>query len=537
MHDKWTTRGQTTIPRALSEACSKWPDKVFLDFSGETYTYREVEGETMRIAHGLAALGVKAGDRVCAVLDNVSDFVFVWFGVNQLGAIFVPINTDMKGEFLRHQVADADAAILVVEAHYAERVFAIEHGIPEVHTLVVRGAVPDTATRLAVRSLDSIRPAESTPIAAPCKPGDLALLMYTSGTTGPSKGCMVSHNYACNFARSVIRMTTLNAEDVYGTPLPLFHAAAAFGVLIATLLTGATTSIYPRFSASNFWPEIERSRATVAFLLSVVITIVPDTPDTEVSKRCYGQLRTVSGAPWNAKLKAQWKERFGVKGVGSGYGMTETCLSAFSTAVDPDVPDGATGPSAEYFDVRIFDDQGEECAPGVAGEIVVRPRQPDLMFQGYWRRPEVTVDVMRDLWFHTGDLGKFDENGFLYFVDRKKDYLRRGGENISSFEVEATFLSHPDIAEAAVHAVKSEISEDEVKLTAVLKPGVALTEEALCRWSLDHLPRFAVPRFIEFRSHMVRTPSGRIQKFLLRDEGVTAATWDRKKSDIVLAKR
>jgi carnitine-CoA ligase len=534
---KWSTQGQKTLPEALSEACAKWPDRMYLDFSGDTYTYAEVDRATTSMAHGLAEIGINKGDRLCSLLDNVSDQILIWFAANKIGAIFVPINTAMKGEFLRHQLTDSGALSLVVEARYAERVFEIEDGIPEVRSLIFRGAMPDVKTRLTMVSIDSIRANNTTPIVSPCKPRDLALLLYTSGTSGPSKGCMVSHNYAINFGRQVASTKRLVKEDVVWTPLPLFHAAAALGTVVSTLLVGATATIYPRFSASNFWPEIERSRATACSLLSTMIPIIADQQDTDISKRCYGQLRLLWGVPLTAKLIAKWKERFGVKHVLPGYGMTEIS-PLFKAEVDTtDLPDGSSGRASEELDVRIIDESGEECPPGVPGEIIVRPLKPDIMFQGYWRRPDATVQSMRDFWFFTGDMGKLDENGFFHFVDRKKDYLRRGGENISSFEVEATFLSHANIAEAAIHAVKSELAEDEVKLTAVLKPNTVITEEELCRWSLNRLPHFAVPRFIEFRFHLPKTPTARVQKFVLRDEGITPSTWDRKKSNIVIARQ
>jgi crotonobetaine/carnitine-CoA ligase len=204
---------------------------------------------------------------------------------------------------------------------------------------------------------------------------------------------------------------------------------------------------------------------------------------------------------------------------------------------EPDVPSEASGRRFADYDVRALDDSGNECPPGVPGEIVMRPRRPGIMFQGYWRRPEATVAATGDMWFHTGDIGKFDERGFFYFVDRKKDYLRRGGENISSFEVETTFMAHPEVLEVAAHAVPAELSEDELKITIVLKPGATLSEEELCRWSVARLPHFAVPRYIEFRAELPKTQTGKLQKHLLRADGVTQGTWDRAKSDIVVTKR
>jgi crotonobetaine/carnitine-CoA ligase len=189
------------------------------------------------------------------------------------------------------------------------------------------------------------------------------------------------------------------------------------------------------------------------------------------------------------------------------------------------------------FDVRIVDDLDRELPPNTAGEVIVRPLRPDIMFQGYWRRPEETLRLMRNCWFHTGDIGKFDAAGFFYFVDRKKDYLRRRGENISSFEMEAAFARHPDIAEVAVHAVPAVKGEDDVKVTAVLHPGASLTEEQLFHWSTDKVPYYALPRYIEFRESLPKNPQGRVLKYELREQGKTSATWDLEDTDIKVEKR
>jgi crotonobetaine/carnitine-CoA ligase len=535
---RWSTIGQTTIPRLLDEAAENWGGRTFLDFSGEKYSFAETNRRVTQLAHGLQALGIGAGDRVASLLENVSDCLFVWFAVNRLGAVWMPINIDFKGEFLRHQLADSGAKLIVSESKYAERVFGIEERLPELGTLVFRGERPEAATRLSLHDIGAVFSGNDMPIADRCGPRDLALLIYTSGTTGPSKGCMMSHSYACNYAATMAWSNMLTEEDVFWTPCPLFHAAATGGVVLPCLRAGAAVSIAPRFSVSNFWPEIERSGATRVLLLSIMLSLVPDAPDTEVSKRCHGQIKSVIGAPLPGSLRKKWKERFGVQyAVSPAYANTEANVMTVTRIDDPDLPDNASGRRYQDFDLRIIGDDGNECPPNTPGEIVVRPTRPGIMFDGYWGRPEATVAAFKDLWFHTGDMGMLDENDYFYFVDRKKDYLRRGGENISSFEVETTFLNHPAVAEVAAHSVFSELSEDELKVTIVLRQGAELCEEDLCRWAVGQLPRFAVPRFIEFRSALPRTPTGRIQKFELRADGVTPATWDRQASDIVPEKR
>jgi len=525
-----------TIPDLLNAAATRWPTSTYLDFSGETYTFADVDLATTRVAHGLSALGVSRGDRVCFMLDNHADFVFLWFALAKLGAVSVPINTAFRGEFLRHQLADAEADVVVVESDYADRVFAIEDSIPATKKLLVRGDLDAVETRLEVHPFSKIHSLDTTPIETQIGADDLAMLLYTSGTTGPSKGCMISHGYMSNSGLQVSTMTESTENEIYWTPCPLFHMGCS-NMVVGCLHFGATASIYPHFSLSKFWPEIERSGATGAMILSSMLSLVADAPDTEESKRCYGQLRIVMGTPFSPALREVYRQRFGVKiAGGSGYGMTEA-VPITTYPLSKQAPDGASGARLGNFDVEIVDENDNICPPGVVGEVVFRPRIPHVMFDGYWRKPQATVDATRNLWFHAGDLGRFDEDGFFYWVDRKKDYMRRGGENISSFELEVQFRGHPEIADVAVHAVPSEHTEDEVKVTAILIEGATVTEEALCHWSIERLPHFAVPRYIEFRDEMPRNGVGRVLKYELREQGVTPGTWDRVAAGIVVRKR
>ena len=522
-----------TITEAIDKAAARWPEKVWLDFSGDKRTFGEANLEAIRLAHGLAAIGVAKGDRVCSILDTSIDAVILWLALSKLGAVAVPINTAFKGEFLRHQIADSGARVIIADAGYTQTVLAVQNGMPQLERLIVRGEASDASrlSRIAISTFAEHLSDCDDPLKIDVRPEDLCVLLYTSGTTGPSKGCMEPHSYICTMGWQSNRYIGVRHDDVYWTPCPLFHLGAAGG-MIGTLQTGTTMSIAPQFSLSGFWPEIERSGATVVMLLSSTLNYVADEPDTDVSRRCHGQIRTIHGVPFPAALQAKWKERFGLQYAGAvGYGMTETCSITLADLEQPSPP-GSSGRRHEDFDVEVVDGQDNILPAGESGEIVVRPRRPGVMFQGYWNRPEATVEVNRNLWFHTGDIGRFDENGFLFFVDRKKDYLRRGGENISSYELETTFRTHPDIEDLAIHAALSEDAEDEVKITAILRPGAMLTHEELCRWSIDQLPRFAVPRFYEFRDQLPRTPTGRVKKYELRAEGVTGTTWDRNQSDL-----
>lgn len=534
----WQPGDQDTVVAVLRRAAEAYGDKPYLGILGETYSFADMDRESTRLANGLSEIGVKAGDTVVTVLDNNADALFFWFAINKLGAISVPVNTAYKGEFLRHQIADAAAAVVVAESDYAERVGSIAEGAPALTTVVYRGERPAIpASALTIVALDALRASSVTAPEVSVQPSDLSMLIYTGGTTGPSKGCMVTHNYACALARQAIDMNGRTSDTINWTPLPLFHMNATCTSVLAQMIVGGRLAVYPRFSVSNFWSEIERTGANDVNLLGSMIPLLANAPETEAMKRCFGQIQNVGAAPFPAEMQQIWRERFGVARAGvPGYGLTEASMLASGSSGEYAAP-GSSGRRNAWFDVRIVDDNDVELPVGQPGEIIARPRRAHVMFEGYWKRPEDTMKVMRNMWFHTGDIGKFDADGFFYFVDRKKDYLRRGGENISSHEMETTFRRHPAIQDVAVHAVLSELSEDEVKVTAVLQPGTQLSEESLCLWAIDHVPYFAVPRYIEFRSELPRNPVGRVLKYELRDDGVTPQTWDRQAAGVTFNKR
>ncbi|CAN7759789.1 ATP-dependent acyl-CoA ligase [Pseudorhodoferax sp. LjRoot39] len=527
-----------TVVAALERAVAKHPDRVLLDFGGDLFTYAQVDRLSTRQAHAFAALGVQAGHTVVSMLDNNIDAVITWLAANKLRAVSVPINTALRGEFLRHQIADAGAAVVVCEADYLERIAAVAQGLPQAQLILHRGSMAaGLPSGVAYAPLDAHRGNDDTPFERKPEPSELACLVYTSGTTGPSKGCMLSYNFMCNLARLQLRAGPATADDVTITPLPLFHMNALCVGIISNILVGARVAIVPRFSVSNFWPEVERSGATIASILGSMGGLLAQAPDTDVARRCVGQIHTVRGNPFTEETKAIWRDRFGARQVGgNGYGLTEACVITSLAGGEYAAP-GSSGKRIPDFDVRIVDELDRELPANTPGEIIVRPLRPDIMFMGYWRRPEDTLKLLNNLWFHTGDIGKFDDQGFFYFVDRKKDYLRRRGENISSFEMEAAFAVHPALAEVAVHAVPSDKGEDDVKVTAVLKPGATLEAADLFHWAVDAVPYYALPRYIEFRTSLPKNPQGRVLKYQLRDEGKTAATWDLEATDIKVAKR
>ncbi|MGQ4600630.1 AMP-binding protein [Nocardia sp. R6R-6] len=519
-----------TVVAALERAATSMPDRVYLDFDGQTTTFAQAEQLSNLMANDLAAQwGITSGDTVVTVLDNSADLLIAWFAINKLGAIWVPLNTSYRGGFLQHQVNDSTARLAIVDAQYLGNLTALDEELISLRTVLVRG---DTGTghesSLRVASLDDHRGANPArpEAAAAVRPGDLSMLCYTSGTTGPSKGCMISHNFILHVGHQTNLAIPPAADEVKYTCLPLFHTSALAEVTSA-LLSGCRIAIYPRFSVSKFWSQVERSGATSALLFSTIFPLLAAQPETEEEKRCRGQLRSVTGTKLPTELQRVWTERFGVGFLNSfAYGQTEGSRLATARIDQPLPPADSNGRiESQAFDVAILDDEDNPLQDGEVGEIAYRPKMAHVMFEGYWNRPDATVEAWRNLWMHTGDLG-YVRDGCLYFVDRKQDYLRNKGENISSFEVESVFARHPELAEVAVHAVDVGITEDSIKLTAVRASGSVCTERQIWEWAQQNLPYFAVPRYIEFRAELERTINGKLQKNKLRGIGVTESTWD-----------
>jgi crotonobetaine/carnitine-CoA ligase len=393
-----------------------------------------------------------------------------------------------------------------------------------------------------VHEWDDVLEADGSTPSVSIRPSDLATFIYTGGTTGPSKGCMLSHNYHEALARQIGICWQRTADDVVWTPLPLFHYNALVTAVLGSLVFGGRGAIYRRFSVSNFWPEMNRVGATITSTLGTMAYLLAhDTDRPEMPKSGAAEanttLRLLGAAPLPEEVDNLIRERFGVETFSGAFGLTEASLLSWQPPGVRNKPNAAGVLNTEYFDVRLFDDDETEVPAGENGEIVVRPKRPHVMFEGYWGRPDATVDATRNLWFHTGDIARVDDDGFLFFVDRKADYLRRRGENISSFEVESVLMSHGALADVAVCAVPSELTEDDLKITATLKDGAAVTEEELFRWCIDQLPYFALPRYVEFRTELPRSPVGRVLKRTLRDDGVTPTTWDAEAAGVTFEKR
>jgi crotonobetaine/carnitine-CoA ligase len=534
-HKSWSPAGSHEVMTTLlARRAREAPDVVCLDIEGEgPITHCELQDRSLRLASGLRSLGVGRGDAVAVLMENSASGVYTWFACSALGAIYVPLNTALHGSFLEHQLRTAQASVLVTEVDRLADVARIESDIVDtLGTVIVAGdgefsPLPKLST-IAWASVSS--GAAGDPVSVDESPSwhDPAVVLFTSGTTGPSKGAVLSHRYLLHMAEIYARNMRMESGDTFYSVFPLFHLSGSCVTILGPLVAGAKGVLDRTFSVTNYWRRVRETGASHALLLGATIQMLwSREPDDD--EQANG-LRVVLAQPLPAAMHRPFEERYGVAAL-SGYGLTEAGTVSLS---DPDhpAPPGSAGLPLPGYEVVIVDDNDDPVSPGTPGEILIRPREPHIIFEGYVGNPEATLAVFRNMWLHTGDLGSIDESGYLWFVDRKKDYLRRRGENISSMEVEGAIARHPAVAAVAVIGVPSELSEDEVKACVVRTPGADLSERELLDHCIDALPYFAVPRFIEFVDDLPRTPSGKVQKVELRRLHDPAAVWDSQAAGI-----
>ena len=505
-------------------------DKAFLQFEeGEEVNYRDTDSITNGLANGLLALGLKKGDKVALFLPNCLEAVYTWFACSKLGVVDVPINLANKGYFLSHVINDSGAKVIVIDQQLVDRLKFIENDLPKLEKVVIwsRSPAVDEIPELRFDVID-YQALCSNSFESPqtnVRASDVQSIIYTSGTTGPSKGVIVSHAQPYLAAGEYNEYVEVSSEDIFFTCLPVFHANARWLCILPAMLADAKVVIYERLSASRFWDQIRKSRATIFNSLGAMGSFIYNQP--RKADDGDNPARVCVASPMPPEIFKDFEKRFNIKVV-DGYGLTEAGLLTYNLAGTRKI--GSCGKEANNFEVRIVDDNDQPVAPGKVGEIVVRSKIPWATFSGYYNMPDKTVETLRNFYFHTGDAGYLDEDGYLYFRDRVKDYIRRRGENISSFEIESIVNSHPKIAESAAVAVKSDVGEDEVKIVVVLKEGERLAPEELLAFCEPRMPYFAVPRFVEFMGSLPRTPNEKVLKGKLREAGITESTWDREKA-------
>jgi crotonobetaine/carnitine-CoA ligase len=527
-------RDGLTIPAVLDAQAAERPDQPLLVIDDEPLTYRQLQHGSRTAAAALAELGVGDGDRVALFMGTSPEWVTLWFGAARLGAVVVPVNTAFRGDFLARQLADSASVVVAVDAGLEERIGSVAGDVPTLHSLLVRTDGTEAPARSGQASLKRL----TTDGLALDRTHDVedrsvwdrpAAIFYTSGTTGPSKGAIATHHYLLSAAATMVDLWQLKPGEVVYAPLPLFHLSAV-GSVLGPMLAGGTGVLERAFSVHATWDQVRRYGAAGMALAGAMVTMLwnlpPDERDRDVP------LRFLSAAPVPGELYRAVQERWGCRIV-TCYGLSEA-FPLTVAGVDDDNPPGASGRPNPDFDVAVVDTDDRAVAAGQTGEIVCRPRRPHVMFEGYDGRPQETLAQMQNLWFHTGDLGRMDGHGNLTYVDRKKDAMRRRGENISSFEVEQALLRSPDVAEVAAIGCPSDLGEDDVMVCLVAKDPTAFDVVAFMDFCCEKLPYFAVPRYVDVVDELPKNAVGRVLKHELRARGVSASVWDREEAGYVV---
>lgn len=436
----------------------------------------------------------------------------------------MPVNYDYRGLLLKHIVEHSDARAMVVSPDRIERLADENVGFANLERLVVvgDGAVGDNLPVPVSVFADLEIGGDDLPGVA-LRHDDIAAIMYSSGTTGPSKGILVSHNYFWWHGRTGAEGRGVNENERLYTCLPLFHANAQLVTTCPVLLGGGTLILDGRFHASTFWERLRTFGATQLNYIGGMIPMLLKQPATDADRAHSVRIASGGGAPrgaWTA-----FDERFGVT-ISEGYGQTENCYALSSPLDAPRV--GSMGLPTDSYDIDLVDENDEPVGPDVIGEMVFRPRYPHIMMEGYYKNPEASWAQSTNMWFHTGDLMTRYTDGYYYFVDRKKDAIRRRGENISAFEVEMVVNAHPAVLESAAIAVPSELGEDEVMICLIPRPDMTLDPADLLAHCVKLMPYFSVPRYIDIRDELPKTPTHRVEKYKLRANGITPTTWDRE---------
>jgi crotonobetaine/carnitine-CoA ligase len=524
---RFVTGEKYVLGNMLKQAAGKYPGSTYFWFEGKGYTYAQVLEQSRRVAHGFAAMGVKKGDHVAILMENCPEFIFTWFGLSLLGAIEAPFNPFHKGNILEYLINYSDAEILVISSSFIDEIRSVEDRIKKVKTIIIEGQFDNNPFK-KIRALpfSMLLEKEASLADVEVRYNDIMALMFTSGTTGPSKGVLITHNQAFFVASQYVTVNGAKKGDIGYGYIPLFHEAPQFGLVLGAMLYGGSFLLTRGFSPADFWQDIRKYNCTISGMFEVVIKILlmaPEQPDDADNP-----MRVFSTAHITPESQQAFEKRFNVRLVNT-YGLTEGDCTIVATC--DDIRPGSFGKPRGYFDVQLIDSTDRKVPRGKVGEIVLRPRQPHTIFEGYYKMPEKTLEAFRNLWWHTGDLAYQDEDGYFFFVGREKDMIRRGDENISALEVEKVVESHPGVMECAAVAAHSDVWGEEVKLVLVCREGVKVDPAEIIAFCDERMAYFMVPRYIEFVASIPRTGgSGRPVKERLKQ--ITDKTWDRVKEGV-----
>jgi carnitine-CoA ligase len=525
--------------RVLTEQAEFAPDSTWLMAGDRRVTFGQARDMVSRMAATLGGLGVGRGDVVAMHMDASIELVLAGLAAAELGALFAPMSTDYHGEFLGRNLAAATAQVLIADGLLAQQY----PGLPElgqVRHLVVAGEADLPALGrpgLAVHAYDELLASEPRSAPPAAHYDDVLMMWWSSGTTGAPKGIMQTHAGLLRSAQYWVADRDLRDDEVWYSCLPMYLGGAYTTALWPSLVSGTAVGIDARLSVSRFWDRVRHYGATQIFTLGAMHMFLMQAPERPDDRDNPVRCAVPVPMPWSDV--ARFKERFGIAQVFQAYGQSEVPCRIFF-APDDGTPwrANAIGRPVPWLDVRLVDDHDEDVPVGEVGEIVVRPREPFVLFAGYFNAPEVTARTWRNLWHHTGDLARAEPDGQYFFADRKKDYIRYKGRNISMVEVEAVVARHPDVADVAAFGRQSaELeSESELALCVVPRPDAALEPGDLARFINDHAPYYFVPRYIEIAAELPRNAQYKTDKVALRTRPLDAGAWDRDQAGFTVSR-
>ncbi len=507
----------------LENKASADPERVFLLFGPERITLGELNSSVNRLAHALVER-YGPGVHVSIMMPNSPRWLAVYFATQKIGACAVPINVALRGEGLSYVIAHSNSRVLFIDPAYAAPYMEIAGTLSETPDVVwdtteAAAFAPPIGERWEEFSSERA----DNPVCAH-DPEAISALLYTSGTTGLPKGVVMRYRAATPQTTAILAQLFYRSSDVLYTCLPLFHANALFLTTINALVADARMALGRRFSASRFWDEIRSFGATTFNALGAMIPILMKQP--ERADDADNPVQTVFSAACPASVWQAFEKRFGVRII-EGYGAVDG--GGFMTLNLGDAPVGSIGKPPPGVVYKIVDAQGREVPKGEPGELLFRIDDPQARKVEYYRDPEASAKKVTDGWLRTGDMVWADEQGYLYFVDRLTDSMRRRGENVSSYEVEREVNKHPSVLECAAFGVPSELGEDDIMVAVVPKPGATVDPAELTRFLEGKLAAFMIPRYVDIRSELPKTETHRVQKGKLKKEGITATTWDRER--------
>ena len=498
-----------TLGDLLHKSSKEFSNKPLLTQAetGETISYAGFEQLSNQVAHGLIEAGKTAHGYIGIMLENSISYLAATYALKKLNIVEVSINRAFRSLALARMINLTECQVLFTSKSHFEALQDIVPDLPHIQTLIVTDGLDEAQARFPewqCISFEALLSHKRSHIQSSARDSDVAAILFSSGTTGISKGCLLSHRYAVRTAENMITPFRLTKDDVNYTPYPLSHIGPAYYDFLATMMTGGHVILRERFSLSAFWPEMVKYKVTWFMMLGSVQQLLWSAPPCPEEKqhnvtRCWS---TPAPVP-----KADFDKRFGLHLVpGGGYGSTDA-----GWVVVPQW-DHSGGIVLPHFDVKIVDEHDDIVPAGVAGEIVIRPNEPHVMSDGYYGMAEKTVETWRNLWFHTGDIGKLDDEGRFYFICRMAERIRVKGEMVSGFEVEEVVLMHPSIEDAAVIGTPAKHGEEDIVLFITLREDCLFDEANLRQHCQKHLAKFMVPSIIKVLDEMPRTPTGKPEK-------------------------